>query len=83
METFLLKLTHLIYAAKKEPARDNLMKLFGYMANCCAHKHCKEGTLILLAFAFSNDQQALLQPTMMQCTTGVIMDDMQGVGAKK
>jgi hypothetical protein len=36
-----------------------------------------------LDVAFTADQVAFLQPTMMQCNTGVIMDEIRGDGAKK
>jgi hypothetical protein len=36
-----------------------------------------------LDVAFTDDQVAFLQPTMMQCNTGVIMDEIRGDGAKK
>jgi 23S rRNA pseudoU1915 N3-methylase RlmH len=32
---------------------------------------------------FTQDQAALIQPTMIQCNTGVIIDEMRGDGAKK
>jgi hypothetical protein len=86
LETFTLKPARLVHAAKTKPTRHNQMKLFEHMTNFCARQNAKVGTLkpsSALDVEFTQDQATLLQPTMMQCNTGVIMDEMRGDGAKK
>jgi hypothetical protein len=59
--------------------------MFEHMTNFCARQNAKLGSLkpsSALDVEFTQDQEALLQPTMMQCNTGVIMDEMRGDGAK-
>jgi hypothetical protein len=86
METFTLKPACLIHAAKTKPTRHNHMKLFKHMTNFCARQNAKLGSLkpsSALDVEFTHDLAALLQPTIMQCNTGVIMDEMRCDGAKK
>jgi hypothetical protein len=85
METFTLKPARLVHADKTKPTRHNQIKLFEHMTNFCARQNAKAGTLkpsSALDVEFTQDQAAVLQPTMMQCNTGVIMDEMRGDGAK-
>jgi hypothetical protein len=86
LETFTLRPARLVHATKTKPTRHNQMKLFEHMTNFCSLQNAKVVTLkpsSALDVEFTQDQAALQQPTMMQCNTGVIMDEIRGDGAKK
>jgi hypothetical protein len=86
METFTLKPARLVYATKTKPTRQNHMKRFEHMTSFCARQNAKLGSLkpsSALDVEFTQDQAYLLQPTMIKCNTGVIMDEMRCDGDKK
>jgi hypothetical protein len=86
MEKFTFKPAHLVHATTAKPTRENQIKLFEHMTIVCARKNVKLGSLKLsssLDVEFTQEQAALLQPTMNQCNTGVIMVEMRGDGANK
>jgi hypothetical protein len=83
MDTFLLKPSHLIETVKTQPARANQVVLFEQnMYNRSAHNSCKEGDLLpptAIDAAMTSNQQPLLQQTVLQYNTVIIVVEVSCV----